>query len=230
MNLRGTRAPKPATLTLLNTIRKTAKTLARSGMRHKVALDLLAREAGYMKGWEELKGNVFAATVRGAGLSIGEEPTLLRGPRASVPNWERDESELKEWFERPYLKLNMHGDAYQIICLDGRIWNNPSLITDCHEDPPFAESIEFAKERFSFFFANSIWKVEPDINSSEHRKLTLCWRHTEVLTSIDREPLFIGTPDQVHRRERVLREIRQRRIRDFDRLFKLEALGYPAER
>ncbi|MES2299374.1 MAG: hypothetical protein V4582_20210 [Pseudomonadota bacterium] len=215
-----------ATKTLLMKIRRAAKAIAREGVAYQSALEHLAIQAGY-GGWTDLQRAADSDTTTISSFSLPEMDRGLRGaPRLDrKPNWNRSESELQHWFERPFVDVGGPHDHPMVLCLDGRVWDEPSRITDWFDEDDHGGVIEFAKERFSFFMANSKWQVAPSHNKPEGWNIVLHWTHSVASGIHMRETVYVGeNKESALRRERVLRDIRQQRIREFDNLFSIPEL------
>ncbi|MBN3761029.1 hypothetical protein [Burkholderia sp. Ac-20365] len=113
------------TRTLLDRIKRSAKVRSRTAaISHSDALEAAAKEAGY-ESW-------FALTqaVREAVAGSPEVDVLLVDPQLpegfyDTPNEDRSESELDEWWDRPYAVSGPRG--FDVRCLDGGAWDRPTF-------------------------------------------------------------------------------------------------------
>lgn len=130
---------KAPTSSLLATIKRDAKRIARSGAtNHSQALEAGAREAGYT-GWHHLQQanqDWCARKMRSESLPI--DPVLPENFH-HTPNEARSTAELDEWWDRPYAMTRGDGQ-FEVRCLDGGAWDKST-------NYGIATSLDEAKQR-----------------------------------------------------------------------------------
>lgn len=111
---------KAPTATLVATLKREAKNLARSGqIKHSEALDQLAAKHGY-RDWHTLsEAAAIAPNVTVGTLSLDPQ---LRPGFDSAPNEDRPAAEIKAWWEKPFA-ITMEDGRLMVRCLDGGAWD-----------------------------------------------------------------------------------------------------------
>lgn len=216
-----------ATQTLLSKIRRAARKLARDGVSNQSAIEALAIEAGYPGGWHELL-HAAEGERTATPFLLPEMDRGLRKVRRldRTPIWDRSMAELEEWFERPFVDCDGPHHRSMFLCLDGRVWNEPSLIAEWDEEYAVDEKVALAKERFTYRLANSAFEVVKDHMRENTWRVVRRGAYSAfaadlVLTA----PLYIRqSHENACKRVELLCQIRQRRMRDLDRLFSLPGL------
>lgn len=129
---------KAPTSSLLATIKREAKRVARSGATsHSQALEAGARNAGYPS-WHQLQQAHMDWSARKAQSEIFPVDPLLPENFDQTPNEARSAAELDEWWDRPYAVTREDG-KYEVRCLDGGAWDRSTSYG-------FAVDLDEAKE------------------------------------------------------------------------------------
>jgi hypothetical protein len=134
----------------------------------------------------------------------------------AAPFWERDERDLMEWFERPF--VTELPDDWQVSAYDGRNWKSPSPYGSCTIDDGLHEALDLARQQLLRYWSHSDWRVE-EIGSGLWA-VVLRWQIPSRSCGSLMEVLYIASSwTQAHQRDQLLREIREQRMNDLDHLF-----------
>ncbi|SPA23750.1 conserved hypothetical protein [Cupriavidus taiwanensis] len=117
---------KAPTSSLLATIKREAKRVARSGATsHSQALEAGAVDAGYQS-WHQLQqAHQDWCERRAHSESFPVDPVLPEN-FDQTPNDDRSAAELDEWWDRPYAMTRENGH-FEVRCLDGGAWDRSTF-------------------------------------------------------------------------------------------------------
>lgn len=214
------------TRTFLEKIRRAAKLRARNGDSYQSALEFLSIQAGFIGGWSELQAKVesksdsVGVSNRSLGRIQSKSPVLKH-----IPFWERSESELSQWYLKPFIAEQDTSNGLRILCLDGRIWNTASVILTWNDSECRDDLIELSKDRYQFLLTNSYVEVQPHGLREGFSKLKLNWRHTALTRRIYSELLYADeNVENVKLRKKMFDEIRCQRLEKIDEIFAFDEL------
>ncbi|SOZ17380.1 hypothetical protein [Cupriavidus taiwanensis] len=132
---------KAPTSSLLATIKREAKRVARSGATsHSQALEAAARDAGF-ESWHQLQQAHQDWCERKAKSETFPVDPLLPEDFDQTPNEVRSAAELDEWWDRPYAVTREDG-RLEVRCLDGGAWDRSTsygIASDLDEARKLAE-------------------------------------------------------------------------------------------
>lgn len=152
-----------------------------------------------------------------------DNPFLQINPAGSpatgcVAMWERDERQLRAWFERPFLVIRPPFGA-AIYSLDGRLWEKATVIAQCGEFDELFETIEIAKKSLCEYWASSEFFVTANRNNPERFDIQLRWSRQSLRSPLIEILGLMMTKEAAFKREALLREIRCERMLNLEQLF-----------
>ncbi len=152
---------KPITATAVASLKRAAKTATKTeaySLTYMQALESQARLAGYAS-WHAVVELLRRAIERTAGppMDLPMDPELPPD-FYNTPNEDRPESEIADWWERPYACSREDG-SFEVCCLDGGAWDRPTFYGIAPDIPAACELARSKLERWRRMAATPVLMI-----------------------------------------------------------------------